>query len=110
MSVEKIEIIDKELEKQEILGIIEKTDYSPLAAPTIYIKKKKIRICADYSTGLNDCLKEISYPLPTAEEIFANLNVGRIFSKLDLSEAYLQIPVEEKVQNYQLLILSIINC
>ena len=30
------------------------------------------------------------------EEIFANLNGRRIFSKLDLSEAYLQIPVEEK--------------
>ena len=30
------------------------------------------------------------------EEIFANLNGGRIFSKLDLSEAYLLIPVEEK--------------
>ena len=59
-------------------------------------KKKNIRICADYSIGLNDCLKEISYPLPTAKEIFANLNGGRIFSKLDLSVAYLQIPVEEK--------------
>ena len=28
--------------------------------------------------------------------MFANLNGGRIFSKLDLSEAYLQIPMEEK--------------
>ena len=38
----------------------------------------------------------MNYPLPTAEETFTNLNGGRIFSKLDLSEAYLQIPVEEK--------------
>ena len=37
----------------------------------------------------------MNYPLPTAEEIFANLNGRRIFSKLDLSEVYLQIPVEE---------------
>ena len=59
-------------------------------------KEKKIRIRVDYSTGLNDCLKEINYPLPTADEIFANSNGGRIFSKLDLSEAYLQRPVEEK--------------
>ena len=28
--------------------------------------------------------------------MFANLNSGHIFCKLDLSEAYLQIPVEEK--------------
>ena len=40
--------------------------------------------------------KRIKYPLPTAEEIFANLNGKHIFSKLDLPEAYLQIPVEEK--------------
>ena len=93
-----VEIIDKEFGRLEKLGVIEKTDYSPWAAPTVYIKKKnnKIRICADYSTGLNDCLKEINYPLPTAENIFANLNGGHIFFKLDLSEVYLQIPVEEK--------------
>ena len=40
--------------------------------------------------------KRNKLPLPTAEEIFANLNGGHIFFKLDLSEAYLQIPVEEK--------------
>ena len=91
-----VEIIDKELGRLEKLGVIEKTDSSPWAAPTIHVKKKKIRICADYSTGLNDFLKEINYPLPTAEEIFANLNGKRIFSKLDLSEADFQIPVEEK--------------
>ena len=93
-----VEIIDKELKRLEKLGVIEKTYYSPWAALTVYVKKKnnKIRICADYSTRLNDCLKEINYPLTTAEEIFANLNGGCIFSKLDLSEAYLQIPAEEK--------------
>ena len=85
-----VEIIDKELGRLKKLGVREKTDYSPCAAPTVYVKKNynKIRIWADYSTGLNDCLKEINYHLPTAEEIFANLNGGRIFSKLDLSKAY----------------------
>ena len=56
-------------------------------------KNNEIRICADYSTGLNDCLKERNLPLPTAKEIFENFNGTRIFSKLDLSEAYLQISV-----------------
>ena len=76
-----VEIIDKKLGRLEKLGVIEKTDYSPWAAPTIYVKKK-IRICADYSTGLIDCLKEINYPLPTSEENFANLNGGCLFSKI----------------------------
>ena len=90
-----VEIINKELKRLEKLGVIEKTDYSPWAAPTAYVKKK-IRIYADYSAGLNDWLKEINYPLPTAEEIFTNLKGERIFFKLDFSKAYLQIPVEEK--------------
>ena len=39
--------------------------------------------------------KRNKLPIPTAEETFTNLNGGH-FSKLDMSEAYLQIPVEEK--------------
>ena len=37
-----VKIIDKELGKLEKLGVIEKTDYSPLEASTVYVKKKKI--------------------------------------------------------------------
>ena len=64
------EIIDKELGRLEKLGVTETTDYSPWAAPTVYVKKKndKIRICTDYSTRLNDCLKEINYPLLKVEK------------------------------------------
>ena len=92
-----VEIIDKELERLEKLGIIEQLIIaSGLLQLYMSKQKKKIRICADYSTGLNDRLKEVNYPLPTAEEIFANLKGGWIFSQLDLSEAYLQIPVEGK--------------
>ena len=34
-----VEIIDKELERLEKLCVIEKTDYSPWAAPVVYVKK-----------------------------------------------------------------------
>ena len=44
----------------EKIGVISKIDYSDWAAPTVYVKKKnkKIRVCTDFSTGLNDCLKD----------------------------------------------------
>ena len=62
----------------------------------IYKKKsKEIRVCADFSTGLNAALKDYHYPLPSPEEFFNKLNGGKVFSKIDLSEAYLQIPIEE---------------
>ena len=63
----------------------------------VYIKKKskETRVCADFSTGLNAALKDYHYPLPSPEEALNKLNGGKVFSKIDLSEAYLQIPVEE---------------
>ena len=91
-----LESVNAELERLEDLGVISKISYSDWASPTVYIRKKnnKIRVCADYSTGLNDCLKDHSYPLPSPEDIFAKLNGGKVFSKLDLSEAYLQLKVD----------------
>ena len=67
-----------------------------------YVKKKnnKIRVCAVFATGLNECLRDHTYPLPTPEEIFSKLNGGKVFSKIDLSEAYLQVKVKEECTKY----------
>ena len=40
-------------------------------------------------------MKDLNYLLPCPEDIFAKLNGGKFFSKIGLSDAYLQIPVEE---------------
>ena len=79
------------------MGILSKVEFSEWAAPTVYIRKKskEIRVCADFSTGLNAAFKDYHYLLPSPEEVFNKLNGGKVFSKIDLSEAYLQIPVEE---------------
>ena len=97
-----LETIDKELQRLEENGVIKKVDYLEWTSPTVYVKKKnnKIRFCADFSTGLNECLRDYTYPLPTLEEIFSKLNGGKIFSKIDLSEAYLQVKVEEECTKY----------
>ena len=58
-------------------------------------KSKEIWVCADFSTGLNPALKDYHSPLPSPEEVFNKLNGGKVFSKIDLNEAYLQIPGEE---------------
>ena len=75
------------------MGILSKVEFSEWAVPTVYIRKKskEIRACA----GLNTALKDYHYPLPSPEEVFDKLNGGKVFSKTGLSEAYLQILVEE---------------
>ena len=40
------------------------------------------------------------YPLPRPEELLATLAGGKCFSKLDLSPAYLQVPLDEDSQCY----------
>ena len=93
-----LEKINKELDRLEQAGILSKTYFSEWAAPTVHVKKKskQIRICADFSTGLNDVLQDHYYLLPSPEEIFNKLNGGKVFSKIDLSDAYLQIEVDEE--------------
>ena len=63
---------------------------------SIYEKKsKEIRVRADFSTGFNAVLKDYHYPVPSPEEVFNELNGGKVFSKIYLSQAYLHVPVEE---------------
>ena len=92
-----LEQIDKELERLENLGVISRIEFSEWACPVVYVKKKnnKIRVCADFSTGQNDSLRDHTYPLPSPEDI-CKFKLRKIFSKLDLSDAYLQVKVEEE--------------
>ncbi|EPB70887.1 reverse transcriptase [Ancylostoma ceylanicum] len=78
----------------DVLSLIDHPDW---AAPIIVLQKKNesIRLCADYSTGLDDALEQDQHPLPTPDDIFAKLNGGRYFSQLDLAEAYLQLEMDE---------------
>ena len=49
---------------------------------------------------INPYLNVNQYPLPRPKELFAALNNGQHFTKLDLSEAYLQIELEEESKKY----------
>ncbi|XP_062703968.1 uncharacterized protein K02A2.6-like [Aedes albopictus] len=92
-----MEKIDAELDRLQSLGIIEPVDFSQWAAPIVVVKKPggKVRICADYSTGLNAVLEPNHYPLPVPDDIFTKLNGCRYFNIIDLSDAYLQVEVDD---------------
>ncbi|XP_055536158.1 uncharacterized protein K02A2.6-like [Wyeomyia smithii] len=87
-----------ELNKMEELGIITRVDSSRWGTPLVPVVKSdgSIRLCGDYKVTLNRYLKDVKHPLPTAEEIFAKLNGGTRFSKLDLSKAYNQFELDDR--------------
>ncbi|XP_055589740.1 uncharacterized protein K02A2.6-like [Uranotaenia lowii] len=95
MSIPKVE---EELDRLENLGIISPVDFSPWAAPIVVVKKAagKVRFCADYSTGLNAALEPHNYPLPVPDDILTKLNGSKVFSIIDLSDAYLQVEVDDE--------------
>ncbi|XP_037504865.1 uncharacterized protein K02A2.6-like [Rhipicephalus sanguineus] len=87
-----------ELNRLEELGILKPTQYSDWATPIIVVRKKdgSLRICGDYRSTVNQAVKSNVYPLPTSKELFARLGRGRVFSKLDLTQAYQQLLVDEE--------------
>ncbi|XP_055622467.1 uncharacterized protein K02A2.6-like [Toxorhynchites rutilus septentrionalis] len=93
-----IQKVEEELDRLERLDIISPVNFSDWAAPIVVVKKPggKVRVCADYSTGLNAALETNNHPLPTPEEIFSKLSGSQVFSIIDLSDAYLQVEVDDE--------------
>ena len=90
--------IENELDRLEASGILEKVDYCEWAAPIVAVPKKdgKIRICGDYKVTVNQALEVDQYPLPKPDDLFATLAGGKKFTTLDLSQAYLQLLLDEE--------------
>ena len=96
------EAVGKELDHLEEQGIIEKVTHCDWAAPIVPVPKKdgRFRICGDYKVTINQALSVEQYPLPKPEDLFATLAGGQAFSKLDLSQAYLQVQLDEHSKHY----------
>ncbi|XP_055634157.1 uncharacterized protein K02A2.6-like [Toxorhynchites rutilus septentrionalis] len=95
--------VDAELQRLQDKGIISPVKFSDWATSIVVVRKSdnvSVRICGDYSTGLNNVLESDAHPLPHPDDVFADLAGCRYFSQLDLSDAYLQVEVEEESQKY----------
>ena len=90
--------VDAELDKLERLNIITPVQHSEWAAPIVVVLKSngQLRICGDYSTGLNASFHPHDYPLPLPQDIYTKLGNSTIFSQIDLSDAFIQVPIAEQ--------------
>ncbi|XP_055605159.1 uncharacterized protein K02A2.6-like [Uranotaenia lowii] len=93
--------VEDELQRLQNLGILESVDHSDWAAPIVVVRKPngRVRICADFSTGLNEALESNQCPLPLPEDIFTKMAGCKVFSHIDLSDAYLQVEVDPRDQH-----------
>ncbi len=91
--------VEKELKRLENEGTIESIEYSDWAAPIVVVlkgDKVNVRICGDLKVTVNPVSKLEQYPIPKVEDLFVQLAKGKLFSKLDLRQAYQQICLDEE--------------
>jgi len=89
--------VQKELQRMEALGVISKVDvYTPWCAGMVAVPKKDgtVRICVDLKP-LNTYVQREVYPLPKVDDILAQLNGAKFFSKLDANMGFWQIPLAD---------------
>ena len=69
---------------------------SPVGAPIIFTPKKdgSLQLCIDYHR-LNSITVKNCYPLPLVSEILDRLSSAKIYTKLDLRDAYHHIQIKE---------------
>ena len=90
------EKVDQELDRLVEEGVLEPVEHAEWAAPIVLVwkpDKKSVRICGDFKQTAS---KLDRYPIPKVEDLFAMLKGGKVFSKLDLRQAYQQMKLDEK--------------
>lgn len=92
-----VDAVKEEIQRNVEKGILERIDSSDWAAPIVPIRKAtgKIRICGDFKVTINSQIVIDQHPIPSVDELLARLNNGEKFTKIDLSDAYLQLELDE---------------
>ena len=83
----------KELEKLKKWGVIQPST-SPWAAPLLMVWKKggPAGMCLDYCR-FNDVIEDVAYPIPHMQDCLDGVAGSGMFSVIDLTATYHQIPV-----------------
>ena len=91
----------EELDWLVAVGILEPIDSSDWAAPIVPViksDKKSVQMCGDCRVTVNPVSRLNRYPIPKIEDLFATSENGKIFTKIDLSQAYQQLSLDEESQ------------
>lgn len=94
--------VENQLDTLQKHGVIKKTDKLHWASPIGVVPKadKRVRICGDYKSAINQSVEDKEYVLPTAQDLYTALVGSKIFSKFDRSHAYAQLSVDKESQEH----------
>ena len=92
------QVVNK-LDRLQADGIVKTVQFDDWAAPIVPVLKndgKSIWISGDFKMTVNSAFKVDHYPIAKIEELFTKLAGGKVFSKLDISQTYQQIRLDEE--------------
>lgn len=77
-----------------------KVEFSEWATSMVHVPNADgtTRSCGDYAVTVNPQLNVPQYPIPLPEDVFVKLRGGKRFTKLDLKNAYQQLPLDPDSQ------------
>lgn len=84
--------VDAKVDELLAQGIIERVDGpSKWISPMVPVPKQDdIRICIDIRQA-NQAVERVNYPLPTIDDILPHLGKVKVFSRLDIKQAFHQV-------------------
>jgi hypothetical protein len=93
---EKVTAELEQLENSDIIERVPESQPTPWVSPVVVVPKKDGggRLCVDMRQA-NSAINRVRHPIPTVDDIRLELNGAKWFSKLDLSQAYHQLELEE---------------
>ena len=96
------EAVENEIMNMQDDGILVPITHSDWASPIVIVPKSdgRVRICGDYKRTVNPVISNEIYPQPTPDELFAKMQGGKKFTKIDLTKAYLQVELDEDAKKY----------
>ena len=94
--------IDEDLGRLKKEGIICPITHSPWDTAVVPVLKPngKIRFCGDYKLTVNWVAKLDTYPIPTLDDLLSSFAGGKIFYKLDMSQAFGQLCLDNESKQY----------
>ena len=93
--------VESTLLRMEKDGVIERVTSAVSAAPIVFVGKKEsedVSVCGDFSVTYNAYANVETYPMPQIEDMHSALRGCTVFSVLDVTQAYHQIPIAQKSQ------------